>query len=246
MAIGAGGGVSRAKRGSQIFKRLYFISWFTLAALIINPLSAQLPAAAEITLSDGTALQLFREAGQSPTSTLYYYLPVNLRISDADGYSEFSFIVFRNDSLSPIRGGIMHLLLVWGLTPAQQTEAERLLLSKTDSSAVIGGSLFMDEDPTHPPGFEILSDSPLAHILRRSLKNAGGTPLNAGAKIAAAFSFSAEDAAEMNDALNQASNFDGIRFKMYFKLNNAPYTHRAPQSWTLEGDFGQWLRHLKK
>ncbi len=225
--------------------RLHFTSILILTGLIFNTLPAQLPVTAEITLSDGTPLQLFREAGLSSGTTVYYYLPVNLRISDADGYSEFSFIAYRNDSLSPIRGGLMHLLLVWGLTPRQHDEAERLLLAKTDSSAVIGGSLFMDEDPAHP-GFEILSDSPLAHILRRSLKNAGGTPLNAGAKIAAAFSFSAEDAVEINEALNKASNFDGIRFKMYFKLNNAPYSHRAPQSWTLEGDFGQWLRHLKK
>lgn len=223
--------------------RLFFLLTFVL--LTSGAVPAQLPVSADVTLSDGTRLQLFREAGQSPGSTIYYYLPVNLRISDSDGYSEFSFIVFRNDSLSPIRGGLMHLLLVWGLTPAQQAEAERLLLAETDSSAVIGGSLFMDEDPAYP-GFEILSDSPLAHILRRSLKNAGGTPLNAGAKIAAAFSFSAEDAAEMNKALEKASNFDGIRFKMYFKLNNAPYTHRAPHQWALEGDFGQWLRHLKK
>ncbi len=212
---------------------------------VFNVLQAQLPSAVELTLSDGTPLRLYREAGLSPTSTAYYYLPANLRISTADGYSEFSFMTYRDDSLAPIRGGIMHLLLVWGLTPEQLTEAEHLLFSKADSSAMIAGSLFMDADPAHP-GFEIISDSPLAQMLRRSFKNAGGTPLNAGAKIAAAFSFSAEDAEAWNDALNQPSNFDGIRIKMYFKLNNAPYAYQAPRTWTLEGDFGQWLRHLKK
>ncbi|MFZ2899981.1 MAG: hypothetical protein WA004_15245 [Saprospiraceae bacterium] len=206
---------------------------------------AQQPDVVDLVLSDGTPVTLVQQHGIDTPEGIYHYLPVNMRISSANGRPEFSFLAFRPDSLSPISGGVMHLLLVWGLDNEQLEEAESLLVRKADSTAILAGSGFMETDDLHPEP-EIEADSnAFSNLLLRSLRSTSKTPSLAGSKTAMSFYFNAEDAQLMEEALQYPERFKGIRFKMYFAINNRFYGEKIPFKWMLEGDFEKWLKQLR-
>ena len=75
----------------------------------------------------------------------YFYLPANLRLSKkADGTPEFLFMKYTTEQRADAggyQGAIMHFLMEWGLTPAQEQEAQEKLRAKIKdlkASAVFG------------------------------------------------------------------------------------------------------------
>ncbi|MBK9492496.1 MAG: hypothetical protein IPO07_29655 [Haliscomenobacter sp.] len=82
----------------------------------------------DLVLSDGTNLVLYGAEGK-PNE--YYYLPVNLRLSQRpDGVPEFLFMKYTTEQRADaggVQGAIMHFLMEWGLTPAQLADAQSKL-----------------------------------------------------------------------------------------------------------------------
>lgn len=88
-----------------------------------------------ITLSDGVQVIAYGRANTASSSSYnqfsneYYYLPTNLRLSKKeDGVTpEFIFVKYTTDesaSLGGTQGALMHFLMEWGLTPAQEKELQ--------------------------------------------------------------------------------------------------------------------------
>ncbi len=206
-------------------------------------LSAQLPDQLELTLSDKTKVKLCRQSNDR-SSSLYYYLPVNFRISEKKGQSEFSFLTYRKDSLAPITGGIMHMLMEWGLNKNQLEEAREQLRLQLDSTAILAGSVFLSQDSAHP-SVEIISKNSLGEVLMRSIKNSARTPLQSGAKLATSFSFSAEDAKVMAEALEKPKKLKDIVFRIYFTANDYRFRGCVPPSFYIDGNLDKWIKELK-
>jgi len=83
----------------------------------------------------------------------YYYLPTNLRLSKRpDGVPEFLFMKYTTEErvdAGGAQGAIMHFLMEWGLSPAQEKEAQDKLRGKIkDLKSVINlGNKYARVDP---------------------------------------------------------------------------------------------------
>ncbi|MEZ4824909.1 MAG: hypothetical protein R3C61_01245 [Bacteroidia bacterium] len=162
----------------------------------------------KITLKDQTAVVLYPSAEYR---NQYYYSPVNLRISiRKDNQPEYSFLTFKENDEGPVTGGLMHIMLTWGLSISQEEEAIEKLRSEVDSTAVIYGALPLE--PLEPAsGFYIISDNRGAEILRRSLKSSAGPSNTPGGKMAASFMFSADDAVAIEKLMANPEDFKDSR-----------------------------------
>lgn len=92
-----------------------------------------------ITLEDGTEVTLLGKAKTGTNNNFtgnYYYLPTGLRLSKRpDGVPEFLFMKYtteENASAGGVQGALMHFLMQWGLTEAQEIELETKLIAKLD------------------------------------------------------------------------------------------------------------------
>lgn len=149
---------------------------------------------------------------------LYYYWPTNFSIATKeDGTEEFSFLTWKEDDKGEVKGGILHMLLTWGLNQKQSTEIEQSI-AKIDSTAILMGAIPVEAGN---PVFEINTEHELGQILKRSLKSSGGVPLYPGDKLALSFMFSAEDAQRLLEMLKQNDN---LFRKTLFQLNLLPIT----------------------
>ena len=218
----------------------------TLFLLVLGPLGlfGQELKPVKLNLSDGTNITAFRNRDGGDEVLLYYYLPLNLRLSEVRGYPEISFLTFREDSLAPIDGGIMHFLIKWGLNNEQTNEANSHLATAVDSTAFLAGSVMLEPHPEHP-SFEIVSDNPIADVFRRSLTNAASTPLHAGSKLAASFSFSAEDAEFLEEKMEDPEAFDDIIIRLYFLWNPRFYGGYGMREIILEAELKEWIKQLQ-
>jgi len=172
--------------------------------------------AVRLQLKDGTSVTVIRdEEVDGATAHAYRYLPANLTIARRrDGVAEFSFLPYRKDEKSEIEGGIMHLLLRWGLTEAQVTDLQRVLRRDIDALGTVVGAT-----PVRPwsegRSWEITSRSALGSILNRSLSSAGDVPTEPGSKVAVSFRFDGTDATRVQEALrgNRKAWKDRVRFQ---------------------------------
>src|SRR5690606_21269133 len=75
----------------------------------------------------------------------YYYLPVNMRLSKKDdGTPQFLLLKYTTDERADaggVQGALMHFLMEWGLTPAQERELDTKLKAKVRELAR-GNALF--------------------------------------------------------------------------------------------------------
>jgi len=94
-----------------------------------------------ITLSDGVQVVAYGRANTASSSSYnkfsneFYYLPTNLRLSHKqDGVTpEFIFVKYTTDEAASIggtQGALMHFLMEWGLTPAQEAELQSAIKKK--------------------------------------------------------------------------------------------------------------------
>ncbi|HOY06324.1 MAG TPA: hypothetical protein PLO67_13030 [Saprospiraceae bacterium] len=220
--------------------RFMFCCLWSIAAFASS--AQPFPEQLKLKLSDGTSLVLCRQMSISRSTPVYFYLPVNLRVSEENGNKEFLFMPYKNNDTGAIQGAILHLLIQWGLTGAQLEEAEQFLATYVDTAATIGGSVFLEPDPAHPDVEIVFRQNPLGEILLRSMKNVPKTALNAGSKMAFSFGLDAEDARVFNDAMKDAIHFKNIRFKVYFKLNTRLYGGDLSDNFFIESDFSKWLQ----
>jgi len=122
----------------------------------------------------------------------YYYLPSALRISAKKGTPEASFVVWKDETNSQAIGGILHLLVEWGLKAGMDKEVQQALRSTRDSLGVVMGAVMVDASSQTV----IEGDDRLSHILSASLKNTPAIPRTPGAKMALSFHFAEREIAD--------------------------------------------------
>ncbi len=174
----------------------------------------------------------------------YVYAPFNLRLSEREGEKEFAFLAYRPDSTEEIIGGLLHFLLTWGPTPDQRRELESLLWMRTDSSRYVAGSLLLENDPAAPDLDIGPPDHQLARLLVRSLNSVASPPVNPGGKMAASFSFSAEDARTLAEALGDAKAWKDVYVRIRLRTMGKGYLPLPPTEFTLTTMFSQCLESL--
>lgn len=186
----------------------------------------------KLILSDGKELYLLSKVNAQGTDNDYYYLPTNLRVSVSNNKPEISLIVYNEGENA---GGILHLLLTWGLNNNQVEEAAKLLKKKLNANASIVGQVMVNEGE---PSFSITSEKPIARILEKSLHQNSHIPLISGAKFAASFKLNAEDVKEITDAKKDYHKLKDINIQMNFTYQTmgqrGAIRTAAMQNWCIE------------
>ena len=150
-----------------------------------------------VQLQDGTQVKLYAEAGASPgvRTRRYYYLPVGLRVAARpDGTPEFLFLKFTTEQASgpgAVSGAVMHFLMEWGLTPAQEQELAGKLKQKY-ADAELAGAVPMEVEGDG--SFQIVSATMSDKGLTPSVVTSGKAPLVPGGRAAAASRLGTEGA----------------------------------------------------
>ncbi len=178
-----------------------------IGAFLVMTLALSGPASAvvldnenrlDFTLSDGTSVTLFAEAGPlgGGKTNNYYYLPTNLRLSmRPDGTPEFLFLKFTTEQRADqggISGGLMHFLMEWGLTPKQEQEVRDKLKTQFRNAELKGA---VQMEPEGESGsFQIVSATLSDDKLTPAVVTSGKAPLVPGGKAAAASRLSPEGA----------------------------------------------------
>lgn len=216
---------------------------FTFLLLAATTVLAQTGTPLRVTLLDGSEVQLYGPVRSlsSQNTRVLRYAPFNLRLSSQGGHREFSFLAYREDSTTAIMGGILHFLLTWGPTTDQVRELQDLVIMRTDSLYVLGGSLPLEHDTTQltleigPP------EHPLAQLLNRGLSSKSLPPLRPGAKMAASFSFSAEDARRLVELLPDIAAWREVLLYIRLKPSTGMLHPSHPQSFLLTTSFASCL-----
>ncbi len=184
----------------------------------------------DLTLSDGTQVVLYGKAISlsDRKSKDYYYLPTEPRLSvKRDGTPQFMFLKFTTDETADeggISGALLHLLMEWGLTPAQRIEAEMLL--KTGKQGAMAGSVLKGAADVVPDGDHsfriisaVLSDDKMAPTVITSSK----APTLPGSKIAVATKLDAQGAQLLAATFEKGQSITDLSIELGFK-----YTVRMP------------------
>lgn len=194
----------------------------------------------DIVLSDSIKVTLYRAVTADRVNNACYYLPVNFRITEKAGKPEFSFLSYDSDQDGRNDGAIMHLLLTWGMTDDQQTEAERLLREKFDSTLYIAGCPLLS-GKGESIRFEIHSDNPLGEVLSKSLRSRGNPPLSPGEKMALSFMFSPENSERMESGVKNPEKLKGIFFDLTYTISD----NNGLDTLLLRGDFQKWIKSIR-
>lgn len=160
-----------------------------------------------ITLSDGTQVIAYGRAATASSrsygkfSNEYYYLPTNLRLSQKDdGTPEFIFVKYTTEETTDaggVQGALMHFLMEWGLTPAQEIELQKEIAKKLGSLKRINPRYALVKKPkvlgpammnSNVPGetFRIVSGTLNNEKFTPTISTSGKAPLLPGAKMAVA------------------------------------------------------------
>ncbi len=226
-------------------KKLKITLFVFLITLVVADLFGQPDRPLEVTLLDGHKVQLYERHTLDGPDAGRAYAPFNLRVAESrSGDKEFSFLAYRQDSTSAILGGILHFLLTWGPTKDQQKELEDLVRMRTDSSQYIAGNISLKRD-TSVKGLEIgPADHPLAQLLLRGLNSEPSPPITAGGKMAASFSFSAEDAQMMADVLPDKEAWKEVYLRIRLQPDFGAYHPTPPTHFTITKSFASCLESL--
>lgn len=149
-----------------------------------------------VTLSDGTQVKLLQTLSSTDQRPEYYYLPANLHLSrNPDGTPQFLFLKYTTEeraSHGGVQGALMHFLMEYGLTQAQQQELERVLKKENQAATVLGAA------PVEPDGetssFKITSATLDDKGLTKTLVTSGKAPIMPGDRVACAANLSANGA----------------------------------------------------
>lgn len=172
--------------------RIHLTISFLLLAALGSMVSAQVLDSENkltITLKDQTKVTLYGQASSlsDAKTNNYYYLPCNLRLSrKQDGTPEFLFLKFTSDERNATgvtQGALLHLLMEYGLTKAQETELSGILKSRYNGGILKGAA---DVEPDGDNSVRVISATLGSKDLTRSLVFNGKAPTLPGSKIAVA------------------------------------------------------------
>jgi hypothetical protein len=141
-------------------------------------------------LQDGTTVIMYGEYKRGTKSRNYHYLPTNLRVSKRpDGTPEFLFLKFTTEAREDqggVSGALMHFLMEWGLTNAQQEELEGILKTKHRGAALKGAIEMLPGANDTAGTFRVISGVLGDAKMAPSVVTSGKAPLVPGGKTAVA------------------------------------------------------------
>ena len=179
-------------------RSLLTILSLTLFAIICRSQVLDYENRIDVILTDGTHVTMFgrdKALGSTMMNAEYFYLPVGLRLSKKqDGVTpEFLFMKYTTEQKADqggVQGAIMHFLMEWGLTPAQEKEAQKLLEEKTKGKTYKNGPVKLMGAASLRPDVEescrIISATLTDKSFTPNFCMVTNAPLMPGAKIAMA------------------------------------------------------------
>ena len=212
-----------------------------------------------ITLEDGTPVTLYGKAVTlSPNySGEYYYLPVGLRLSTKlDGATpEFLFLKYTTER-GDAEGAIMHFLMEWGLTPAQERELQTKLTEKLRDLAgtnrkyaavrnprVMGAAMLRSDTQE---SFRIISATLGDKGFAPSVVTSGRAPLMPGAKIAVASRLDKNGAQLLAATFEKGRSITDVSMDLHFRYDilMPAVDGRITVNWTqVSEEFRKYTRH---
>jgi hypothetical protein len=148
----------------------------------------------------------------------YYYLPTNLHLSARpDGTPEFLFLKFTTEERATeggVNGAIMHFLMEWGLTKAQEAELQ-VELKKKDRGGKLMGAVPM-EAAGEAGTFSIVSATLSDDTMAPSVITSGKAPLLPGGKAAVASRLSATGAQLLAATFEKARSITDVSLALDF------------------------------
>lgn len=212
-------------------KKITFLTAWTLLVLSIAPNYSKaqiLDSENKITvvLKDKTTVTLYGQAATlSDNKTKnYYYLPCNLRLSKKpDGTPQFLFLKFTSDERNATgvtQGGLLHLLMEYGLTKEQERELAQILNSRYNG-AVLMGAANVEEDGEN--SVRIISATLNTKETTRTLVFNGKAPTLPGSKIAVAGILDKQGAQIFSATLERARSISDLSINLSWQ-----YTVRIP------------------
>jgi hypothetical protein len=212
-----------------------------------------------ITLEDGTPVTLYGKAVTlSPNySGEYYYLPVGLRLSTKlDGATpEFLFLKYTTER-GDAEGAIMHFLMEWGLTPAQERELQTKLVEKLRDLAgtnrkyaalrnprVMGAAMLRSDTQE---SFRIISATLGDKGFAPSVVTSGRAPLMPGAKIAVASRLDKNGAQLLAATFEKGRSITDVSMDLHFRYDilMPAVDGRITVNWTqVSEEFRKYTRH---
>ena len=191
-----------------------------------------------LTLDDGTEVTLLGKANTGTNNSFtgeYYYLPTSLRLSKRpDGVPEFLFMKYTTEqdaSAGGVQGALMHFLMQWGLTQAQETELleklkEKLEVEKKDP--VFGGRFKtvktikvmgpVNVQPIPEGSFQIYSAS-LSDPASSKLIQSGRAPSLEGGKAVVAGKMDKNTAQLMAASLEETSSIADLSVTLNYEYS---------------------------
>ena len=158
-----------------------------------------------VALSDSTKV-IYLSASACPNC--YYYLPTNLRVSQNEsGQPETSLLKISETENDPITGGILHVLLVWGLDEKQEAEAQQKIRTEYDSLAVLIGAVNVENSP-NVPNLSLIGEDAFSKALRSGAKNQSSAAVSPGTKMALSFRFDEEQVKTVLEDLEKKKSTD--------------------------------------
>ena len=184
-----------------------------------------------VRLSDGTVVNFFPQATDSPSrkSHRYYYMPAAPRLAThPDGTPRFSMIKFVTDKSKEeggLDGAILDFAVEYGLTEKQRSEACRLM-KKRDKKAQFLGAL-----PLEPTGegnsFEIVSAVLKDKEFTPTLVHSGSAPVLAGQQVSVAARLNAYAATLLDKSMTMPASDVTVEFALKYITRLPPYRVRA-------------------
>ncbi|MEM1119287.1 MAG: hypothetical protein AAGJ18_02495 [Bacteroidota bacterium] len=130
----------------------------------------------------------------------YYYLPTNLRPSlNQEKVPEISLTTWYNEDSTKIDGGILHYLMVWGLTFEQEATLQQQIIERIDSVGVQMGAVTVIPKETN---LLVEGTDEMAKLLRKVSKQPTPIATTPGAKMAMSFYFGMEDIGQFLEIMN--------------------------------------------
>lgn len=212
-------------------------------ALTVNDRILDLQSERVISLKDGTRVTILNTL-DSPND--YYYLPMDIQVSRKDGVPEISLMIYRN-SEDEITGGILHVLMTWGLTQSQETEVQSLITQNLDSLGSLKGPGDIVFEPNE---LQFAGEGVYSKGLERSSSASIRVPTLSIHKTAASFNLSPLVARFIADEMKSIGESNRIRMKATYRYMVASKDDllRSPVEVHREVDtsLGAWLRIIKE
>ena len=186
----------------------------------------------DVVLNDGTQVIMYGKAKtRSKTfSSEYYYLPTNLHLSQKpDGTKEFLFLKYTTEDAGGAQGALMHFLMEWGLSAAQEREAQAKLRAKVEQlkdnsgspyrtvkNPVVAGAadVYVEDGNSFRIISSVLTDEGMANVVASG--NASPLP---GSKIAVAAKLDKTAAQLMAATFEKSRSITDVSIELSFKYD---------------------------